>query len=88
MRVNDMLRGEPGLPTRFHWRDKEYAVVELLEKWKTTGPCRSGSGEKYVRQHWFRIRTEDGLIMEISCDRQPRRGRPRLEWRLLTVRQA
>lgn len=85
MRVSDMLRGEPGLPMRFHWRGKEYAVAEVLEKWKTTGPCHHGSDEQYVRQHWWRVLTEDGLIMELACDRQKRRGRPRPEWRLLSV---
>jgi len=31
--VQGMARGEPGLPRRFVWRDKEYAVDELLETW-------------------------------------------------------
>ena len=30
--VGGMARGEPGLPSRFMWRDKEYAVAEVLEK--------------------------------------------------------
>lgn len=35
-----MSVGEPGLPLRFIWRDTEYRVATVLEKWKTTGPCR------------------------------------------------
>ena len=34
-----MTRGEPGLPGRFVWREQEYAVAEVLEAWKETGPC-------------------------------------------------
>jgi phosphoribosylglycinamide formyltransferase-1 len=86
MRVSDMLRGRPGLPMRFRWRDREFAVAEVLETWKSTGPCRSGSPEQYVRAHWYRIRTEDGSEMTLYCDRQKRRGSPRIEWRLHTVR--
>ena len=32
-----MTRGEPGLPERFKWRDKEYAVADVLEAWKEVG---------------------------------------------------
>ena len=32
-----MTRGEPGLPGRFVWRNKEYTVAEVLEKWKESG---------------------------------------------------
>ena len=28
----------------------------MVDKWKTTGSCRHGSGEQYVRKHWFRVR--------------------------------
>lgn len=81
-----MTRGEPGLPLRFVWRDREYAVGEVLDRWKTTGPCTSGSGERYVRKHWFRIRTTGGEEMKLYCERQPRSGRERLKrWWLYTV---
>ena len=49
-----MARGEPGLPEQFVWRDKKYSVDEVLEKWKESGPCKSGSAEKYLRKHWNR----------------------------------
>ncbi len=86
MRVGDMLRGQPGVPMRFRWRDREYAVVAVLETWKSTGPCRSGSPEQYVRAHWYRIRTEGGTEMTLYCDRQKRKDRPRIEWRLYSHR--
>ena len=72
-----MARGEPGLPAAFTWRGREYAVGEVLERWKTTGPCRSGADELYVRRHWFRIRATSGEEMTIYFERQPRSARAR-----------
>ena len=70
-----MTRGEPGLPHRFLWRDKEYTVAEVLEAWKEDGPCKSGSSEMYLRKHWFRVATEQGAEMTLYFQRQPRSKR-------------
>ena len=67
-----MACGAPGLPQRFVWRGTEFAVGEVLEQWKETGACRHGSAEKYVRKHWFRIRTTSGDEMKLYFERQPR----------------
>ncbi len=67
-----MTRGEPALPAGFVWRDRQYEVAEVIEAWKETGPCRSGGGEQYLRKHWYKIRTGDGLGMTIYFERQPR----------------
>ena len=67
-----MTRGEPGLPQRFVWRDKEYTVAAVLEVWKEDGPCRHGSGEMYLRKHWFKIATEQGPQMTLYFERQAR----------------
>jgi len=81
-----MAAGEPGLPRRFIWRDREYAVAEVLEKWKDTSPCRHGGDERYVRKHWFKIKTTDGDEMTLYFERQASRGgRRKREWRLFTV---
>jgi len=86
MDMQGMARGEPGLPAKFIWRDEEYTVAEVLEKWKETGKCKSGSDEQYVRKHWFRIRTTDGQEMKIYFERQPRsKGQQKLRWRLYTL---
>lgn len=50
-----MARGEPGLPARFTWRQTEYAVADLLETWKSS-EREGGSGEAYLRRHWFKVR--------------------------------
>ena len=81
-----MVRGEPGLPARFIWRKREYIVDEVLEKWKETGPCRSGGNEQYVRKHWFRIRTTGGVEMKIYFERQPR-AKVKVRWWLFSVSQ-
>ena len=79
-----MTRGEPGLPTKFTWRDKEYAIAELLEAWKETGPCKSGSSEIYLRKHWYKIKTIDNMIMTLYFERQPR-SKNKTRWWLYTI---
>jgi phosphoribosylglycinamide formyltransferase-1 len=77
--------GEPLLPAKFIWRGAEYAVGEVLENWKETGACTHGSGERYVRKHWFRIRTANGEEMKIYFERRPRSAREtKLRWWLYT----
>lgn len=80
-----MAAGEPGLPARFLWRGAEYEVIRVLDAWKTTGPCRHGSGEQYVRRHWFRVVTADGTEMELYFDRQPRVRQKTQRWWLATI---
>jgi len=81
-----MTRREPGLPRRFTWRGEHYEVADVLERWKETGPCTSGSDERYVRKHWYRIRTTGGREMKVYFERQARRGRQqKSRWWLYTV---
>lgn len=76
-----MSRGEPGLPARFRWRGQEYRVVEVAKRWKSSGPCRHGSEEMYLRRHWFEIITEPRARMTVYFDRQARdRSRPKARW--------
>lgn len=79
-----MATGAPGLPRRFTWKSQSFSVLELLEAWKESGACRHGSGERYVRKHWFRVRTTGDLEMKIYCERQARSsGGSR--WRLYSL---
>jgi hypothetical protein len=70
-----MAQGEPGLPQKFHWRNNEYFVAEVLERWKDHGDCRHGSGEHYLRKHGYRIRATDGTIMSLYFQRSVGRGK-------------
>ncbi|MFP4058016.1 MAG: DUF6504 family protein [Candidatus Brocadiia bacterium] len=89
MDTRRMARGEPGLPRRFRWRDQEIEVAEILQQWKETSRCRSGSPEQYVRKHWYRVRTGDGREMRLYFERQPRSRRERVRrWWLYTVAEA
>jgi len=82
-----MASGEPGLPGRFVWRNKEYTISEVLEKWKESGRCKSGGSEMYLRKHWFKVRCTDGLEMTIYFERQPRTGKQnKMRWWLYTVK--
>ncbi len=67
-----MSRGEPGLPARFTWRDRQYRILDILQTWKTSGPCRSGGDEVYLRRHWYKVRTEPPAVMTLYF--QPRRA--------------
>jgi hypothetical protein len=67
-----MARGEPGLPSIFTWRDQRFEIVEVLERWKESGACRHGSGERYLRKHWYKVRTDDQQIMTLYFERQAR----------------
>ncbi|MCX6967381.1 MAG: DUF6504 family protein [Verrucomicrobia bacterium] len=67
-----VVPGAPLLPAQFTWRGVRYAVAEILEQWKETGPCHHGSGERYVRKHWFRIRTATGEEMKLYFERHAR----------------
>ncbi len=83
-----MAIGEPGLPGRFLWRDTEYTVAKVLEKWKESGPCKSGSSEMYLRKHWFKIKCTDGTEMTIYFERQPRSKRQnKTRWWLYSINQ-
>lgn len=80
-----MAGGGPGLPRKFLWRGRTVEVAALLRIWSETGSCRHGSGERYVRKHWFEVETTDGATMKIYFERQPRRGRKEPRWWLFTV---
>ncbi len=81
-----MTRGEPALPGRFTWRGRQYSTAEVLEAWKETGPCKSGGGEQYLRKHWYKIRTGEGLVMTMYFERQPRsKSRSKARWWLYAV---
>lgn len=69
-----IVPGAPLLPTRFLWKGIDLPVSEILEQWKESGPCRHGSGERYIRKHWFRLKTASGQEMKVYFQRQPRPG--------------
>lgn len=89
MMASAMGRGEPGLPQRFTWRGQVFEVREILAQWKSTGDCSHGSGEKYVRRHWYRVHTEPDAVLTLYCDRQARdRGKPKRRWFVFSYRMA
>jgi len=82
-----MARGEPALPKAFAWREALHEIVDIQATWKTSS--REGgrrTGELYLRRHWYRVRTDTGLIATIYCDRQARdRKRPKARWWIFSV---
>jgi len=83
--VESMAKGQPGLPKEFSWKGQRFSVLAVVEEWKECGDCRHGSGERYVRKHWFRIRTTEDLEMKIYFERQ-RRSSGGSRWRLYSIR--
>lgn len=81
-----MARGEPGLPKRFRWRDREHTVVRVITTWRETSPCDHGSDERYVRKHWFHVETDNGSQMKIYFERRARTKREmKVRWWLHTL---
>ena len=73
--TNLMARGEPGVPQKFRWRNKEWTVAAILESRREYGDCRHGSGERYVRRHVYRVRTADGTLFQLYFQRSFGRGK-------------
>ena len=77
--------GEPVAPSEFSWRNQTYQVVEIIDKHKGIDRDRThGSSEQYVHKHWFTVKVNDGRIMSIYFERQPR-GRGTQRWWLYQV---
>ena len=83
--ITAMGRGEPGLATRFTWRDREYVITAVLKAWKTSSP-EGGTGRLYLRRHWYTVETDAGPRMTLYCDRQTRsRRNPKARWWVYSV---
>jgi phosphoribosylglycinamide formyltransferase-1 len=83
--VAPMATGRPGLPRQILWQGRSYSVLEVLEEWKEAGDCYHGSGERYVRKHWFRVRTTGDVEMKLYFERQ-KRSSGGSRWRLYSLR--
>lgn len=83
-----MGRGEPGLPSRFTWREREYVITAVLKAWKTSSP-EGGTGRLYLRRHWYTVQTDVGPQMTLYCERQSRNRRhPKARWWVYSVRKS
>jgi len=80
-----MSAGGPGLPRQFRWKRQTIEIVRVLRAWRETGPCHHGSGESYVRKHWFEVETDRGDMLQIYFERQARSGKNRSRWWLFSV---
>ena len=80
-----MSHGEPGLPAKFRWRERDLVVAEVLETSRAYGDCKHGSGERYLRRHCFRIRTADGLVLRVYFQRTFGRARRGARWWLHSI---
>jgi phosphoribosylglycinamide formyltransferase-1 len=81
-----MGRGEPGLPSRFTWRNTRHEVAHALRTWKTSTPER---GELYLRRHWHEVVTTAGHRLVLYCERQTKnRNKPTQRWWVYSVRWA
>ena len=81
-----MARGEPGLPRQFVWGERTLEVAAVMRAWKQTRPCRHGSGEQYVRKHWYEVRTTAGEVAVIYFERHPPKSRSRERWWLFSLK--
>ena len=81
-----MTTGGPGLARQFQWRSQTIQIAQVLNTWRETGPCHHGSGELYVRKHWFEVLTDSGDTIKIYFERQSRSRSGARRWWLFTIR--
>lgn len=77
--------GEPLIPQALVWRGTTYPVLAVLEAGKSLGPCTHGSGERYVRKHWYCFATTGGLVLRVYFQRRPRAGGSTKRWWLYSI---
>jgi hypothetical protein len=83
--ANRMASGEPGLPREFTWKGERFRVVSVRRAWRETGPCHHGSGELYLRKHWFEIEDDQGRVLKLYFERQARGRQKSARWHLFTM---
>jgi hypothetical protein len=80
------LAGEPVLPARFRWRGDEYRIASILGSWKEYSEGSRQMPDRYLRKHWFHVRTEDGTEMKLYFERSARsKGTERSRWWIFTI---
>lgn len=79
--------GEPALPLRFRWRRQTHEIATVLRRWKEYNADRThGSGERYLRRHWFEVYLADGTQWTLYFLRQPgSRRTAKFRWWLYEV---
>lgn len=80
-----MAAGEPGLPGEFTWRGETLRVAAVRRAWRDTGPCDHGSGELYLRKHWYEVEDDAGRVLKLYFERNPRDRKTRARWRLFSM---
>ena len=86
--ITRMSIGEPGLPRQFQWGSDTIQIVQVLKTWRESGACRHGSGERYVRKHWFEVMLGSEDRADIFFERQARSGKSKSRWWLHTIEKA
>jgi len=81
-----MASGQPGLPHVFLWRGKTVRIRKILRQWRETGPCRHGSGEKYLRKYWYEVETGTEGVMKIYFLKPGKGNSKDAGWRLFSVK--
>lgn len=80
-----MAQGSPGLPEGFVRKGQTVIIGRSLGAWKQARP-EPGSGELYVRRHYYRLRMDDGTTWVVYCLRgSTRPGSGGQRWFLHTV---
>ena len=80
-----MAAGGPGLPREFRWRGRALRIAAVVRTWRETGACKHGSGEAYVRKHWFEVDTTTGRKAMLYFERQPRGRNKTARWWLYSI---
>ncbi|MGC9400436.1 MAG: DUF6504 family protein [Anaerolineae bacterium] len=80
-----LLEKKPGCPDGFTWRERDYRITELLAEWhdyRRRGRMAHNMRERHARaaarrgswgvgRDYYRVRTADGRMFELTYDRAP-----------------
>jgi len=82
--TTQMAAGAPGLPGEFLWGKDTLHILNIVRAWRETGKCTHGSGENYVRKHWFEVESSAGTA-RIYFERKSRGGPRSARWWLYSI---
>ena len=62
-----------------------FALLPSSAHGERQGACKHGSGESYVRKHWFEVETTTGRKAVLYFERQPRGRNKTARWWLYSI---
>jgi|SRR5579862_7806996 len=78
--ITEASGSEPPVPRAFVWDGRTLEISAVLRSWRSS---KGDRGDNYLKRHWYELQTNDGARIEVSYDRESRRGSA--PWCLYTI---